>query len=228
MGPGRPILYKSPEERKQAKRQQNDKYAASSRGRAQRAKQNHQAYEQRKGFKVVLLRHPRIPMLAQELGTAYVDVQEGSVFFNKYFLSAMSVAQDRHEFLHWDQPPPYAVSRYLIKIGLDDTIDALHGYRAWAARDEESQVVTRIQTGEDHMVVWQDVHDKLSSLLREFKELKIVVSKYKKGTLDHIMGMHLLQWKSRSILAYDNFWMAFKYGSIADIEDSFHSRWKDW
>ncbi|KAF9048975.1 hypothetical protein BJ165DRAFT_1526365 [Panaeolus papilionaceus] len=228
MGPGRPTLYKSVEDRKQAKRQQDNEYAASSRGRAQRAVQNRRAYEQRKGFKVVLLRHPRIPMLAQELGTAYVDVQEGSVLFNKYFLSAASVAQDSHEFLHWDQPPPYSVSRYLIKFGLDDTIDALHGRRAWIAREEESQVISRIQTGEDRMVVWQDVHNKLSSLLQEFKELKVVVHKFPKGSVDHIMGMHLLQWKSRSILAYDNFWMALKYGSIADIEDSFHSRWKDW
>ncbi len=180
-----------------------------SRAKVLRSAQNCRAYECRRGPVRLSLRFPTIPISISKF--AVFPLPTDSIVFRSYRRSTEPIADD-DELLHWDTFPPYPLaSDRIFQLRLKEICHALHG-RRMRLHHELDLARVKYLTSDTHDDLYREVHRDLIHLLDQAIKLKGILQQFKLSEVDFTMGVHLLQWKARRILALSEDWKALKKG----------------
>ncbi|KAF9048910.1 hypothetical protein BJ165DRAFT_1526310 [Panaeolus papilionaceus] len=146
--------------------------------------------------------------------------------FDEHFYCTEPITPD-DDFEHWESIPPYFVSKSLLALGFDDTIDAVHGRRMRLQHNRERDVVEWCME-ENRVEMWCEVHLHIFHLIGESKKLKKQLEEIKmvdETCVHYVMGMHFLFWKAQAIMAYTQYWKILRSGTLQDLLDHFDKVW---
>jgi len=163
---------------------------------------------------------PTIPVGVFDL--ASIRLPKTTAAFGSHFKATYALTESE-EMANWDLFPPYATSSCLVRIGMKRICEGLHGRRLRIHQEFEHERLTRFHVT-PVITFAQEVYADLVRIIREWKGLSKLLKKFDEGETDHIMGMHLLQWKSRYIFCLVEDLKALRHGQGEFIE-VFKHRW---
>lgn len=193
-----------------------------------RSEQNRRAYQQRTRHKSkVLPTWPTIPKAVHEQGS--VPLPKSSHFFKNEFRQRVDVSND-DALAIWDQPPPYSgISASFGSVGLEITVDRVHGRHLRQQYHSELRRLDRYRDGDGDDELLAEIDRNICQYLVAWKELKSYLQLRPKSPIDYTMGHHLLQWKARRITDLLVDWKIAKKGrSTGAFIAHFANRWTNY